>query len=214
MNDSITKLDVDILNMESEEIQGSELGTIKYLSEVLGWDIKRTANLFILILIFVFDPLAITLVIATNQAFKGNKKDEDNSTVNTPDYPVNTPQVPLNYPTTTPQVEEETDQVPTNYRPTTDQVEPIIIEKIVEVPVEVIKEVEKIVEVPVYIEKSDVPVEEYFEREDLTELQEIKQEVEEKIKNNEEIINEVIQNEPKQLSYVNRNGGSFRINRI
>jgi hypothetical protein len=75
--------------------------------------------------------------------------------------------------------------------------------------VEVIKEVEKIVEVPVYIEKSDVPVEEYFEREDLTELQEIKQEVEEKIKNNE-----VIQNEPKQLSYVNRNGGSFRINRI
>ena len=103
---------------------------------------------------------------------------------------------------------------PTNYRPTTDQVEPIIIEKIVEVPVEVIKEVEKIVEVPVYIEKSDVPVEEYFEREDLTELQEIKQEVEEKIKNNEEIINEVIQNEPKQLSYVNRNGGSFRINRI
>ena len=30
----------------------------------------------------------------------------------------------------------------------------------------------------------------------------------------EEIINEVIQNEPKQLSYVNRNGGSFRINRI
>ena len=209
MNDSITKLDVDILNMESEEIQGSELGTIKYLSEVLGWDIKRTANLFILILIFVFDPLAITLVIATNQAFKGNKKDEDNSTVNTPDYPVNTPQVPLNYPTTTPQVEEETDQVPTKYRPTTDQVEPIIIEKIVEVPVEVIKEVEKIVEVPVYIEKSDVPVEEYFEREDLTELQEIKQEVEEKIKNNE-----VIQNEPKQLSYVNRNGGSFRINRI
>jgi len=213
-NDSITKLDVDILNMESQEIEGSELGTIKYLSEVLGWDIKRTANLFILILIFVFDPLAITLVIATNQAFKGNKKDEDNSTVNTPDYPVNTPQVPLNYPTTTPQVEEETDQVPTKYRPTTDQVEPIIIEKIVEVPVEVIKEVEKIVEVPVYIEKSDVPVEEYFEREDLTELQEIKQEVEEKIKNNEEIINEVIQNEPKQLSYVNRNGGSFRINRI
>ena len=213
-NDSITKLDVDILNMESQEMEGSELGTIKYLSEVLGWDIKRTANLFILILIFVFDPLAITLVIATNQAFKGNKKDEDNSTVNIPDYPVNTPQVHHNYPPTTPQVEEETDQVPTNYRPTTDQVEPIIIEKIVEVPVEVIKEVEKIVEVPVYIEKSDVPVEEYFEREDLTELQEIKQEVEEKIKNNEEIINEVIQNEPKQLSYVNRNGGSFRINRI
>ena len=192
MNDSITKLDVDILNMESQEIQGSELGTIKYLSEVLGWDIKRTANLFILILIFVFDPLAITLVIATNQAFKGNKKDEDNFTVNTPDYPVNTPQVPLNNPLTTPQVDEETNQVPTNHRLTTDQVDPIIIEKIVEVPV--------------YTEKETLPDEEYFEREDLTELQET-------IKENNQIITETTQ-QPKRLSYTNRNGGSFKINRI
>jgi len=77
MNDSITQLDINILNMESKEISGSELGALKYVSELLDWDIKRTANLFILILIFVFDPLAITLVIATNQAFKGKRKDED-----------------------------------------------------------------------------------------------------------------------------------------
>ncbi len=92
LNDSITKLDIDVLNLESEEISGNELGTIKYMSELLDWDIKKTANLFILILIFVFDPLAITLVIATNQAFKGKRKEEV------------TPQV-------TPQVEEETHQV-------------------------------------------------------------------------------------------------------
>ena len=92
LNDSITKLDIDVLNLESEEISGNELGTIKYMSELLDWDIKKTANLFILILIFVFDPLAITLVIATNQAFKAKRKEED------------TPQV-------TPQVEEETHQV-------------------------------------------------------------------------------------------------------
>ena len=229
MNDSITKLDVDILNMESQEIQGSELGTIKYLSEVLGWDIKRTANLFILILIFVFDPLAITLVIATNQAFKGNKKDEDNSTVNTTDYPVNTPQVPLNYPPSTPQVEEETDQVPTKYRPSTDQVEPIIIEKIVEVPIEVVKEVEKIVEVPVevekivevikeievpiYIEKENPSNEEYFENDGLIDLQSLENEVivETPV---EEIKEEIVQIEPKRISYTNRNGGSLKINRI
>jgi hypothetical protein len=188
-NDSITKLDVDILNMESKEIGGGELGTIKYLSELLGWDIKRTANLFILILIFVFDPLAITLVIATNQAFKGKRKDE----VTIHDTIHDTIQVTV----------QETDQV-----------EPVIVEKIVEVPIEVIKEVEKIVEVPVYIEKEVLPVDEYFEREDLTDLQEIKQEVEEVIKNNEEIINEVIQTEPKRLSYTNRNGGSFKIDRL
>jgi hypothetical protein len=108
LNDSITKLDVQILDMQSKEISGSELGTIKYLSEILGWDIKKTANLFILILIFVFDPLAITLVIATNQAFKGKRKDE----VTIHDTIHDTIQV-------TPQV---TDQVPTNYRPSTDEV--------------------------------------------------------------------------------------------
>lgn len=90
LNDSITNLDIEILNLESQEISGNELGTIKYMSELLDWDIKKTANLFILILIFVFDPLAITLVIATNQAFKTNKKEEE------------TPQV-------TPQVEEIVD---------------------------------------------------------------------------------------------------------
>ena len=102
MNDSITKLDVQVLDMESAEISGSELGAIKYVSELLDWNIKKTANLFILILIFVFDPLAITLVIATNQAFKIRKKDE-------------TPQVlPDNSPST--------DQVTTKYRLSNDEV--------------------------------------------------------------------------------------------
>ena len=124
MNDSITKLDVDILNMESQEISGSELGALKYVSELLHWDIKRTANLFILILIFVFDPLAITLVIATNQAFKGKRKDE----VTIHDTIQDTIQVTV----------QETDQVPTNHRPSTDQEEPLFedIDYWIDVPVE------------------------------------------------------------------------------
>jgi hypothetical protein len=149
-NDSITKLDIQILDMQSQDINSSELGAIKYVSELLDWDIKRTANLFILILIFVFDPLAITLVIATNQAFKSRRKEDV------------TPQVTV-------QVEDDTnvthkediDQVPTKYRPSTDQVEPIIIEKIVEV----IKEVE----VPVYVDKVQLPDDDYFDLENLNE---------------------------------------------
>jgi len=77
MNDSITKLEVQVLDLESVEISGNELGAIKYVSELLDWDIKKTANLFILILIFVFDPLAITLVIATNQAFSSRRKKDN-----------------------------------------------------------------------------------------------------------------------------------------
>jgi hypothetical protein len=134
-NDSITKLDVQILDMQSQDINSSELGAIKYVSELLNWDVKRTANLFILILIFVFDPLAITLVIATNQAFKGSKKDEESFLPT--DVP--TPQVPHNQPPTTPQVTiQDTDQVPTKYRPSTDQEEPLFedIDYWIDVPVE------------------------------------------------------------------------------
>ena len=133
MNDSITKLDIEILDMESAELEGSELGSIKYISEISGWDIKQVANLFILLLIFVFDPLAITLVIATNQAFKKHRKEDTiHDTVHDT-------------------VHDEI-EIPESYLThhtihDTIQVEPIIIEKIVEVPVEVIREVERIVEV-------------------------------------------------------------------
>ncbi len=126
INDSITRLDIEILNMESAELEGSELGSIKYISEISGWDVKQVANLFILLLIFVFDPLAITLVIATNQAFKKHRKEETL---------YDEIEIPESYLTHLPQV--------------TPQVEPIVIEKIVEV----IKEVEKIVEVPVEVIK-------------------------------------------------------------
>ena len=142
MNDSITNLDIEILNMESKEISGSELGALKYVSELLDWDIKRTANLFILILIFVFDPLAITLVIATNQAFKGKRKKEDEEIQSTTpqvtihDTAHDEVEVPENLlydftPQVTPQVEDDTpkedilqdtDQVPTNDQLSTDKV--------------------------------------------------------------------------------------------
>ena len=73
LNDSITKLELEILNLESTEELNGELGVIKYMSEITGKPLKTVANWLILILIFVFDPLAIALVIATNQAFKNTK---------------------------------------------------------------------------------------------------------------------------------------------
>ena len=137
MNDSITNLDIEILNMESKEISGSELGALKYVSELLDWDIKRTANLFILILIFVFDPLAITLVIATNQAFKKHRKE----------YTVHDTAHDTVHDTAHDEIEIPESYLTHHTIHDTIQVEPIIIEKIVEVPVEVIREVERIVEV-------------------------------------------------------------------
>ena len=198
MNDSITNLEVQILNMESEEISGSELGAIKYVSEILDWEIKRTANLFILILIFVFDPLAITLVIATNQAFKSRRKvKEEPETILTQVeeiYPVNTPDYPVSTPQVTPQVEvdidvpheKEPEQVPTNYQTSTEQV---IEDTIV---------------------KSD---EDDYESVEVTEIQEDEIKTED---TKQVIIEESIDNQPKKLSYLNRDGygKSLRIDRF
>ena len=133
INDSITSLDTKILDITSKEIESGELGSIKYLSEITGWNIKKTANFFILVLIFVFDPLAIALVISTNQAFitYRRKKEEESEIEVTESYFANhTPQ-------DKPEIIERIVEVP------------VEVDRIIEVPVEVIKEVEKIVEVPV-----------------------------------------------------------------
>jgi hypothetical protein len=73
LNDSITNLDLKILDMESTATESNELGAVQYVSEVTGANLQTVANWFIFLLIFVFDPLAITLVIATNQSFEQKK---------------------------------------------------------------------------------------------------------------------------------------------
>jgi len=159
LNDSITNLDIQILDISSKEIESGELGAIKYLSEITGWDVKKTANFFILTLIFVFDPLAIALVISTNQAFKKYRRkeeDEEIKPVIKEVFEEDEVEVPESFLTLddsqdTPQVEpeiiEKIVEVPIEIPFEIDRI--VEVEKIVEVPVEVIKEVEKIVEVPV-----------------------------------------------------------------
>jgi hypothetical protein len=89
LNDSITKLELEILNLESTEELNGELGVVKYMSEITGKPLKTVANWLILILIFVFDPLAIALIIATNQSFKNLKPKLDID--NEPQPPSTTP---------------------------------------------------------------------------------------------------------------------------
>jgi len=211
INDSITNLDILILDITSKEIETGELGAIKYLSEITGWDIKKTANFFILTLIFVFDPLAIALVIATNQAFKNYRRRKEE------------------------EKEYEDIEVPENFfyliddiskfsSETQKQQETQINEKIVEVPVEVIREVEKIVEVPVEVIREvekivEVPVEVIREVEKIVEvpvevIREVEKIVEVPVDKLVEIVREVPVEVIKEVEvpfkyYVNDNGQIF-----
>ena len=69
VNDSIFSLETKILEIKTTAIGESELGPLKYLSTLTGVAMDRIINWYILVIIFVFDPLAIALVIAANFAF-------------------------------------------------------------------------------------------------------------------------------------------------
>jgi len=69
VNDSIFSLETKILETKVNSEAASELGPLKYLSELTGVEMNRIINWLLLVIIFVFDPLAIALVIAANFAF-------------------------------------------------------------------------------------------------------------------------------------------------
>ena len=75
VNDSIFSLENKILEVKTNSTVTSELGPLKYLSGLTGQPMDKIINWFLLVIIFVFDPLAIALVIAANFAF-GRKEEQ------------------------------------------------------------------------------------------------------------------------------------------
>ena len=74
--DSINKTDMDLLTKEMSNEDESELGPLKYLSSTTGLPMDKVVNYFLLLIVFVFDPLAIALVVASNMAFAQIRKPE------------------------------------------------------------------------------------------------------------------------------------------
>lgn len=69
LNDSIFKLDTQIVETKASNDKAGELGPLIYLSTLTGITMDRIINYLLLVIIFVFDPLAIALVISANFAF-------------------------------------------------------------------------------------------------------------------------------------------------
>ena len=77
VTDSIAELDLKILEVETNSDLAGELGPLKYLSELTQRPMNEIINYLLLVIIFVFDPLAIALVIAANFLFSGLIKNEE-----------------------------------------------------------------------------------------------------------------------------------------
>ena len=67
--DSLQTIKLDILALQNNSDTVGELGPLQYLSGLTGTPMDRIINILLLVIIFVFDPLAISLVIAANFAF-------------------------------------------------------------------------------------------------------------------------------------------------
>ncbi len=67
--DSLQKYQLEILGLENNTEIAGELGPLQYLSGLTGTPMDRIINWLLLVIIFVFDPLAISLVVAANFAF-------------------------------------------------------------------------------------------------------------------------------------------------
>lgn len=73
LNQQIFDLDTEIVEVQTSSETASELGPLKYISGLMGVKMDKIVNYLLLIIVFVFDPLAISLVLAANFAFEQSK---------------------------------------------------------------------------------------------------------------------------------------------
>jgi hypothetical protein len=77
--EEIKTLDLQTLEAQKQSGKQKDIGTLKYAAELFGTDINTIVKWFTLAIIIVFDPLAITLVLAYNIA--ANKKFDEEEIV-------------------------------------------------------------------------------------------------------------------------------------
>jgi hypothetical protein len=75
---NITQLNTKLLPLKQQsDLASAELGPIKYITEMVYGEESaqyqdKAVRLLIIIIIFVFDPLAVLLIVAANIGFSGN----------------------------------------------------------------------------------------------------------------------------------------------
>ena len=81
LTDSVTKLEISILDIEGSSELAAEVGPLKYMSEISGLPMSKVVNIFAIMIVFVFDPLAISLVLAFNTSLKIDRGETDKKKV-------------------------------------------------------------------------------------------------------------------------------------
>lgn len=77
LNDSIVQADLKIIDIQNNSSASSELGPLRFISTLTGKSMDVIVNWFLLLLIIVFDPLAIILMITSSVLFLANYKKDN-----------------------------------------------------------------------------------------------------------------------------------------
>lgn len=78
LTDSITSLELKVLDLESNNEVAAEVGPLRYMAEITNKPMGVIVNWFTLLIVFVFDPLAISMVIALNKLIERTDDDKLN----------------------------------------------------------------------------------------------------------------------------------------
>jgi hypothetical protein len=70
LNAKLFEYETEIVEIKTDPSVAGELGPLKFISNLTGITMDKIINILLLIIIFVFDPLAISLVVAANFAFE------------------------------------------------------------------------------------------------------------------------------------------------
>jgi hypothetical protein len=70
LSDSISVFTTRKIELNANSEVSAEVGPLKYISELTGSPMGNVVNVLILLLIFVFDPLAIAMILMTNRIFE------------------------------------------------------------------------------------------------------------------------------------------------
>ena len=131
-----TSVDDAIFKLKVDNSQKKDIITFKFVADQFNTTIQNVVKWFIVVLITVFDPLAVVLLLAynisTNKVYLEDDKKQEKSTDESNDKPTHS---------TVERIVEKPVEVEK------------IVERIVEKPVEVEKIVERVVEKPVEVEK-------------------------------------------------------------
>jgi hypothetical protein len=73
LSDSVTAIDLKITDLQTTSTVASEVGPLKYIAKITGKSMDTVVNWLIIMLILVFDPLAIILLISANKALQNKQ---------------------------------------------------------------------------------------------------------------------------------------------